>query len=352
LNTSADIALAEQHDAAGRHDDAINALARATKRGEIEAMTRLGKRLLAGDRAPHLPADGARFLIDAAAGGGAEAAEQLAALAGLGAHVEQSWNDALELLGMAAERGRTSARGQLRALARDAESTELRGDLCDWRRTARGIDVAAWVAAPAGQTLHALPVVRRVPQLAPAGVCRWLIRRASGKLAPARVYDAFAGRDTTHSLRTNSSASFTLAEIDLVQALLQARMAAACGLPPTHFEAPAILHYDVGEQISDHYDFVDPRSPHFAEQVEQKGQRAITFLMYLNDDYDGGETAFPKLGIEHKGTRGEGLFFVNVKPTREPDLDMVHAGRPPTHGEKWIVSQFIRDRQVLPRDLF
>src|SRR5690606_23003470 len=55
-------ALAAQHDAAGRHDEAVNELARATQAGDIDAMTELGKRLVLGDRAPLLPDEGARFL--------------------------------------------------------------------------------------------------------------------------------------------------------------------------------------------------------------------------------------------------------------------------------------------------
>jgi hypothetical protein len=41
------------------------------------------------------------------------------------------------------------------------------------------------------------------------------------------------------------------------------------------------------------------------------------------------------------------LYFVNALPDASPDLRTVHAGRPPTAGEKWIVSQFIRDRRLL-----
>jgi prolyl 4-hydroxylase len=73
----------------------------------------------------------------------------------------------------------------------------------------------------------------------------------------------------------------------------------------------------------------------------------LTFLVYLNDDYDGGETDFPGLGIAHKGRRGQGLLFVNALDDSEPDLRTVHAGCAPTKGEKWIVSQFIRNRRVL-----
>jgi prolyl 4-hydroxylase len=110
-----------------------------------------------------------------------------------------------------------------------------------------------------------------------------------------------------------------------------------------------VLHYDVGEEIKNHFDFVDPKTPNYQQEIAERGQRIVTFLLYLNDDYTGGETDFPRLGVSHKGRRGEGLFFSNALPTREPDLRMIHAGRPPLSGEKWIVSQFIRDREMLRR---
>jgi prolyl 4-hydroxylase len=70
----------------------------------------------------------------------------------------------------------------------------------------------------------------------------------------------------------------------------------------------------------------------------------ITFLVYLNEEYDGGETEFVEIGVRHKGRRGEALYFVNALPDRSADVRMLHAGRRPVNGEKWIVSQFMRDR--------
>jgi hypothetical protein len=112
-------------------------------------------------------------------------------------------------------------------------------------------------------------------------------------------------------------------------------------------EATAVLHYAAGEESTDHYDFVSPETPNYAEEIARNGQRVLTFLVYLNDDYHGGRTDFVELGMTHKGRRGEGLFFVNALENNEPDLRTLHAGRPPTRGEKWIVSQFIRGRRVL-----
>ena len=115
-----EILLAEQCDANGAHDDAINALSRATQLGSIEATTRLAKRLISGNRAPLLPSQGTGFLIEAVNRGGAEAAARLAVLVAAGVYIEQSLPFALRLVTMAAERGWPTAQTQLIALTGDS----------------------------------------------------------------------------------------------------------------------------------------------------------------------------------------------------------------------------------------
>jgi prolyl 4-hydroxylase len=327
------LALAVQHDAAGRHHDAIDALARGTSAGDLACMTQLGKRLLVGDRAPALAAEGARFLLEAAEKGEAEAAARMAALTALGVCCKQSWPAALQWLELAAKRQWQPAQGQLQLLAEGG---------VDGR-----IDLARWWVSPPAHELSTEPRVRTLDSFITAGICEWLIARACTRLTRARVYDAVNRQDVVGQTRTNSVASFGLTDVELLDVLLQARMSSACGVPMNHMEAPAVLHYARGEEASNHYDFVDPATPDYAGEIARNGQRVVTFLVYLNDDYEGGETAFPTLGFSHKGRRGQGLFFVNSHADMQPDRRMLHAGRPPTSGEKWIVSQFIRSRATL-----
>jgi len=168
-----------------------------------------------------------------------------------------------------------------------------------------------------------------------------------GRLARALVYDPLAGRDRASRNRTNSWAQFDLMGTELIHLLVQLRMQAACGQPLHNMEATAVLHYAVGEESTNHFDFVSPEIPNYEQEIATNGQRVVTFLVYLNDDYDGGKTDFPELGFAHKGRRGEGFYFVNALENNAPDLRTLHAGRPPTRGGKWIVSQFIRNRRVL-----
>ena len=343
---NAALSLAAEHDAAGRHDDAIDELAKAAQRGDVDATTELGKRLIIGDRAPCLPEDGLRFLLDSVVAGNVEAALRIATLAALGIHVEQSWSHALGLLVFAAEKGSEAARTQLRIFAREGQTSEPAAPE-HWRALAERVDLGSWLGHVSGLTLSADPVVRSYPEMVDDAVCDWLIGRARGNLKRALIYDPATGGDKADHMRTNSAAGFDLMTADLIQVALQYRMAATVGLPIANMEGPTVLHYTVGQEITNHFDFLNPKIPNYQDEIERRGERIITFLVYLNDDFGGGETDFPRAGVRHKGRRREGLLFTNALPSGSPDLRMVHAGMPPTSGEKWIVSQFIRNRSVL-----
>src|SRR6516165_9637663 len=145
IETNAAVALAAEHEAAGRYDDAVNELAKAAEGGDVDATTQLGKHLILGDLGPHLPQDGTRLLVDAVAAGGVEAALRLATLAALGSYVEQSWARALGLLVSAAEKGSAAARGQLQIFAR-RRLAEVEPPASEWSRLAESIDFASWIA--------------------------------------------------------------------------------------------------------------------------------------------------------------------------------------------------------------
>lgn len=344
---SSEIVRAEQCDAAGRHTEAVDWLVAGVRRNDVEAFTRLGKRLLVGDRAPHLPREGAQFLLDAWGRGGAEAAAVLSVCLATGINTPPDLVAAWECLITAAARGWQPAQEQIRVLAGNAGQTDRTqpADEPDyWRHLAQNVDLAKWSSVPQSVDVHGSPLIRSYPTFIEPEISRWIVQRAKGRLSRALVYDASVGRTTAHVTRTNESVSFNFLDTDLICVLVQSRMAACLGLPFRHFEAMTVLHYDVGEQISEHFDFVDPNVPDYERHIRERGQRVVTFLVYLNDDYSGGETEFPRLGVSHKGRGGEGFFFVNAFADGRPDVRTLHAGRAPSSGEKWIVSQFIKSQ--------
>jgi hypothetical protein len=131
---------------------------------------------------------------------------------------------------------------------------------------------------------------------------------------------------------------------DLVLLLVRARLANLIRIPLAHLEISTVLHYLPGQEFMPHYDFLDDTWPGYTQQIAADGQRIFTFLIYLNESFEGGETDFPRIGLRHKGRIGDALFFWNVLPNGAVDRDTLHAGLPPATGEKWLFSQWVRNR--------
>jgi prolyl 4-hydroxylase len=135
-------------------------------------------------------------------------------------------------------------------------------------------------------------------------------------------------------------------ENDFMHFLVQERMAKACGVPRTHMEGYSVLFYRPGEEFSPHVDYFDAAEPEGQQELRDYGQRSLTFLVSLNDDYEGGQTQFSELGINYKGAAGEALYFVNADRNGKGDPRTVHAGLPTRAGNKWMLSQYVRDRPL------
>lgn len=293
------------------------------------------KRQLAFGTAPAIVAALASFEQAAALGSG-EANAKLAHLTAMGAGVKPDWDKSADLLQRAGELGWAPAVDELRLLSRGKGRTvaEMRA----------AIDIREWVAPRPTHVVRESPRIRTLPGFMTAGECAWVIERGRARLERAAVYDR--KRDAVHVVdeRSNSAASFSPADVDFSLVLLQARMAHSIGLPMHWFDAINLLHYAVGERFERHVDYFDPRVPGMAEEIASRGQRVATLLVYLNEDFEGGETEFPRLDYRFKGRTGDALVFASVGPDLAPDPRTLHAGLPPTRGEKWLLSQWVRRR--------
>jgi hypothetical protein len=297
-------------------------------------MSLLGYQMLSGRGAPLDRVAGVRMTMAAAEKGDAAACTLAAALVAAGVFGQPDWPRALDYLRRGAAAGAPMAQAQLRLLAGQT------GD--DWLSLRHAIDIDSWRALPAKQVLSREPRVSAFEGVASPAICDWIIARAHGRLAPANVYDT-AGGKTVHATRSNSALELGLAELDLVVIALRERLAAAAGLPVMNLNAPQVLHYAVGQSFEPHVDFFDPAVPAQAMNIARLGQRAATVLVYLNDEgLEGGETDFPLLPLRHRGRRGDALVFFNLDAAGQPDRRTLHAGLPPTRGEKWLLSQWIR----------
>jgi prolyl 4-hydroxylase len=218
-----------------------------------------------------------------------------------------------------------------------------------WERVAAAFAPERFLGRPNAVVRVPDPRIVTATGLLPPALCDYLVGLAAPLLQRAAVNDVSEG-SRVHEMRTNSQARFGITNTDVIGVLAARRAAELVGEPFENQEDTMILRYRPGEAYDDHFDFVDPRVPAFAHELATQGQRIATVLIYLNDDYSGGDTDFPRLGCRIRGARGDALAFRSVTVNGEPDLRTLHAGRPPRDGEKWVMSKWIRDRQQLGRN--
>jgi prolyl 4-hydroxylase len=98
-----------------------------------------------------------------------------------------------------------------------------------------------------------------------------------------------------------------------------------------------ILRYRPGQQYRPHLDWLPPPN-----------RRVKTALIYLNNDYQGGETEFPKVGLKVRGQMGDALVFTSALPNGDLDPLAEHSGLPVTAGTKYLASRWIREHRHTP----
>ncbi len=280
-----------------------------------------------------------------------------ASAASAGTAVEPDWESALNHLRRAAKLGSRLALAELAALAGEwgvAHSLldgEAPPSACTALISAR-IEMQPWLEElPQCMTISEDPKIVAVGDMAGPELCRWVIARSRSKVSRAPTGDRRSGeRDIFSSARTNGHCcDFRGAEADLVLATLRSHMAALTGTPSCGFSSVHVFQYAVGQEFQAHLDAtLDSSAADYPVRYAAGQQRVLTFLLSLNDEFDGGETDFPAIGIRWKPRRGRGLFFWNVDPDGTVDRRTFHAGRPVARGEKWMLSQWIAGQR--PRD--
>ncbi len=276
--------------------------------------------------------------------GSGAAAERMAVMAAMGVAQGADFGKALDLLARAGNLGHRPAQKQLTLLSgrKDLMTRTPKGAV--WAKVRAEIDIAAMLAPPAMRQALVNPAAFVIEGLVSKAVCRWIIERGKGRLEASSVNDATTGEARPDVMRTARAAHFRVTDTDVVIAVLQERLARLAKLPVYTHEPPNLLHYSPGQEYRAHFDFIHPGVAGFRDELALLGQRIATCLVYLNDDYDGGETRFVKAGWSYRGKPGDALLFYNVTSNKQPDPSSLHAGLPPTRGEKWVLSLWVRDK--------
>jgi prolyl 4-hydroxylase len=167
--------------------------------------------------------------------------------------------------------------------------------------------------------------------------CDEMIQMAQEKgLAPSLVYSEESDNtDTSH--RVSDQAWVNTGHMSLIR-----KVSSISGKPPENFEEIQVVKYEKGGFFKPHYDACDGGETFCKRMNGNSGQRYMTCLVYLNDDFEGGETVFPKLDVKIIPKKGKALVFFNTDDKGELIRDSLHGGNPVDSGTKWICNVWVR----------
>jgi prolyl 4-hydroxylase len=304
---------------AGRPKDAVALIENAAAAGDPDGNFILAHWLLYGSDRPRDLSAAHRHLKQAAVKGNSAAVRVFAHLTASGTGCRADPDKALSMLRQVAESDPIAA-GELAMLPRmmsEADAAKAERDL-----------------------ISAEPHIEIVRKLLSPEECAYLTRRGEPLLKPSLVDDPTTGRGKPDPIRTSHGAAFVPHEEDLIFQAINRRIAEATGTNVRHAEALYVMRYTPGQEYK----------PHLDALAGLKNQREWTAIFYLNDDFEGGATTFPELGLSVRPGVGDLLVFRNSLADGTPDLRMRHAGEPVTAGEKWIATRWIRHGPHDPYD--
>ncbi|GAA4009658.1 2OG-Fe(II) oxygenase [Sphingomonas humi] len=309
-------ALAER----GSADEAVRLLERSGQDGEAAAWLELGAWFLSGQIIRRDLSRARECFRLAGDGGDAQGATLYRNFLGIGVGGDRDWPGAVALLRRAAGTDRDAA-AQLALL--EAMALDPEGD-------------PSTTFAP--RELSAAPHVASFEGFLTAAECDYLVNLALPIMQPSVVVDPRSGAMRPDPVRTSHAAMLAWADENPLVHALNRRIAAASGTAVTAGEPLQLLRYTPGQEYR----------PHFDALPNVTNQRVLTMLVYLNEDYEGGATSFPKSGLSYRGKTGDALLFRNALGDGRPDPASLHAGAPVTRGTKYLASRWIHQREFMP----
>lgn len=180
-----------------------------------------------------------------------------------------------------------------------------------------------------------------INEVLPQKLCEQLIIRAKRFFSPSKV----VGQKYQQAPigRTSSTALVRDIAPD-ADRKIQMAIGELMGIDNKYCEPLQIQRYEAGEEYQRHSDWFDKESPGFAESIGDQGQRTWTCLLYLNDDFTGGQTEFTSIKQKITPKTGKACVWNNLLQTGDVNNNTWHRGMPVKKGIKYILTAWFRAR--------
>lgn len=180
--------------------------------------------------------------------------------------------------------------------------------------------------------------IQEVPNFLTHEECNKIIELSNGKLFPSKVYTQ---NEDLLSNDSRISQQCWLTDDNPVIKNISERIKQFTNTTGKQ-EQLQVVNYPKGGFFSPHYDACEGDKEYCSRMNSSDGPRLLTVLLYLNDNFDGGETVFPKINKSVKPEKGKAVIFRNVDKNGVIITQALHGGEPIKSGEKWIANKWIR----------
>lgn len=149
------------------------------------------------------------------------------------------------------------------------------------------------------------------------------------------------GAQASIESEARTSHTSTLHTSDTIVDLISKRISLELNIPEENGEEMQGQIYQVGQEFKHHYDYFEGDA--YYNHCLASGQRTYTFMIYLNNVEEGGETNFQKLdNYSIKPKKGMAVVWKNSDGHGTENLAALHAGTPVIEGKKIIITKWFR----------
>lgn len=165
--------------------------------------------------------------------------------------------------------------------------------------------------------------------------CQKLVSLIQSRLMPSTL----TAEEADKAFRTSSTCCLGVLDDPFIQEI-DDRICQYLGIDPAYGEVIQGQHYEIGQEFKAHTDYFEESD--MASHGGELGQRTFTFMIYLNDVEEGGETVFPNLSECFMPQSGTAVIWNSLDKQGVPNYDTLHHAMPVIKGSKTIITKWFR----------
>ena len=179
----------------------------------------------------------------------------------------------------------------------------------------------------------------------PPEVYKDLITPQEGEYIIKKAQESFISSETLAGMDKNirNSEQSWINKNDPVVKEIYRRLSEQFNFNVENAESLQVVKYQPGGFYKPHHDACCDDNELCDNFKRRSGQRIMTILIYLNNDFEEGETSFPNLDLKLKPPTYGGVVFYTLNKDKKCETTALHSGTPVKSGIKYACNIWVRE---------